>query len=74
MNIQESGSFDSIESRLKEIVNTRILVGIPQDNKTDSKYATNAQKLYYNSKGSPARNIPPRPVLEPVIYKKYTKK
>ena len=29
MNIQESGSFEDIESRLNEIVNTRILVGIP---------------------------------------------
>ena len=71
MNIQESGSFDSIESRLAEMTNTRILVGIPQDNKADSKYATNAQKLYYNSKGSPARNIPPRPVLEPAIEDKF---
>ena len=43
MNIQESGSFDSIESRLAEMTNTRILVGIPHDNKADSNYATNAQ-------------------------------
>lgn len=75
MNIQESGSFDSIESRLAEIANTRILVGIPQDNKeaNSSKYATNAQKLYYNSKGSPARNIPARPVIEPAIEDKFDK-
>ncbi len=73
MNIKESGSFADIESRLKEIANTRILVGIPQDNKeaNSSKYATNAQKLYYNSKGSPAKNIPPRPVLEPAIQDKF---
>ena len=32
---------------------------------------TNAQKLYYNSKGSLARNIPPRPVLEPAIEDKF---
>ena len=75
MNIQESGSFDSIESRLAEIANTRILVGIPQDNKeaNSSKYATNAQKLYYNSKGSPARNIPARSVIEPAIEDKFDK-
>lgn len=34
---------------------------------------TNAQKLFINSKGSPARNIPPRPVLEPAIQDKFDK-
>ncbi len=75
MNIQESGSIEEIKKRLEEIAKTRILVGIPQDNKegNSSKYATNAQKLYYNSKGSPARNIPPRPVIEPAIEDKFDK-
>ena len=73
MNIKESGSVEELKKRLEEIANTRILVGIPQDNKeaNSSKYATNAQKLYYNSKGSPARNIPPRPVIEPAIEDKF---
>ena len=75
MNIKESGSIEEIKNRLEEIAKTRILVGIPQDNKeaNSSKYATNAQKLYYNSKGSPARNIPPRPVIEPAIEDKFDK-
>lgn len=28
---------------------------------------SNAEKMYVNSQGSPARNIPPRPVIEPVM-------
>ena len=75
MNIQESGSIEEIKKRVEEIANTRILVGIPQDNKevNSSKYATNAQKLFINSKGRPARNVPPRPVLEPAIQDKFDK-
>ena len=32
---------------------------------------TNAQKLFINSRGSPAKYIPPRPVLEPAIQDKF---
>ena len=32
---------------------------------------TNAQKMFINSKGSPATNMPPRPVLEPAIEDKF---
>ena len=34
---------------------------------------TNAQKLFINSKGRPARNVPPRPVIEPAIEDKFDK-
>lgn len=32
---------------------------------------TNAQKMFINSRGSPATNMPPRPVLEPAIEDKF---
>lgn len=32
---------------------------------------TNAQKLFINSRGSPATNMPPRPVIEPAIEDKF---
>ena len=34
---------------------------------------TNAQKLFINSRGSPATNMPPRPVIEPAIEDKFDK-
>lgn len=45
-----------------------VLVGIPQE-KTQRKKAkiNNASLLYIQTHGSPARNIPPRAVIEPAI-------
>ena len=108
MNIRESGSVEELKKRLEEIAKTRILVGIPEDNKTieeqnkknneeyqkhtdefirehnitDEKKIkklknrninnlTNAQKLFINSRGSPATGMPARPVLEPAIQDKF---
>lgn len=46
------------------IKNTDILVGIPEDkNVAHSGGITNAELLFIHQNGSPARNIPARPVL-----------
>lgn len=55
--------------KLNKIINRKILVGIPMQEE-NAKKATNAQKLYYNSMGSPLKKIPSRKVLEPAIEDK----
>ncbi len=52
---------------IKEFKNDEVLVGIPEDtserNEEDPGAITNAALLAINEYGSPANNIPPRPVL-----------
>ena len=59
---------------LNKIINKKILVGIPmqeeQDEEGKKRKATNAQKLFWNSMGSPLKKIPSRKVLEPAIEDK----
>lgn len=59
---------------LNKIINRKILVGIPmqeeQDEEGKKRKATNAQKLFWNSMGSPLKKIPSRKVLEPAIEDK----
>jgi hypothetical protein len=60
-------------SRLKaglKLLNTyTLLVGFPEAEATprDDARITNAEIGYINDRGSPARNIPPRPFLEPGV-------
>lgn len=61
--------FGDLIFKLNKIINRKILVGIPMQEE-DAKKATNAQKLYYNSMGSPLKKIPSRKVLEPAIEDK----
>jgi hypothetical protein len=56
------------------IKNNSQLVGIPQnkasrekDGNQKASAVTNAELLYIHTNGSPARNIPARPVIEPAI-------
>lgn len=55
-------------SRLEKLKRAAVYVGIPQDkNLRTSGEVTNAQLLYLHTNGSPLRNIPARPVIEPAI-------
>lgn len=57
-----------IQKALADLVSTRILVGIPEEkNARDDGPATNSLIGYVHEKGSPARNIPPRPWLVPGV-------
>lgn len=56
-----TGSFLKLIDALK---NTSVLVGIPADSKSRDEGITNAQLLAINNFGSPANNIPARPVLQ----------
>ncbi len=59
----------SLTERLKALTNKEVYVGIPAEK--SSRYGeggiNNAELLYIHTHGSPVRNIPPRPVLQPAI-------
>jgi hypothetical protein len=58
-------------NNLLSISNKEILVGIPEENvervEEGESSPNNASLLYLHTNGSPLKNIPPRPVLEPAI-------
>jgi hypothetical protein len=55
---------------IKRIGNSEVLVGIPAATTLrENDPINNASLLFVLSHGSPLRNIPPRPVLEPAIEK-----
>lgn len=59
-----------VEAAVKELKRHEVLVGIPQEksSREGSKgKATNAELLFIHTNGSPIRNIPARPVLQPAI-------
>ena len=45
-----------------------VLVGVPQEEAgREQNGITNAELLYIHTNGSPANNIPPRPIVDPAI-------
>lgn len=56
---------DNFNKIIKQFRFDKVLVGIPSDDKTrkDSDPINNATLLAINNFGSPANNIPPRPVM-----------
>lgn len=55
-----------LQAMLKQFKTSSVLVGIPETSKSrdDDSGMTNAQLLAINNYGSPANNIPARPVLQ----------
>ena len=70
--MQQDG-MKQLADRLKLLARTDVLVGIPEDDELRKPVAgkpnqpTNAQILYVFSNGSPIKNQPARPVIEPAI-------
>jgi len=61
-------ALQAMQAALKELENTHVLVGIPEDESMrQDGQINNAALLYIHSNGSPANNIPARPVLEPAL-------
>ena len=58
----------AVQKSIKELKKIDVLVGVPQE-ETDRREEsiTNAELLYIHTNGSPANNIPPRPIIEPAI-------
>lgn len=61
--------FKVVQEALKELEKHEVLVGIPQEksSREGGGKATNAELLFIHTNGSPARGIPPRPVLQSAI-------
>ncbi len=58
----------AVQKSIKELKKIDVLVGIPQEEAgREQNDITNAELLYIHTNGSPANNIPPRPVVEPAI-------
>lgn len=57
---------DNFNAIIKRFKNDDVLVGIPEDStaRKDDNEMSNAALLAINNFGSPARNIPPRPVMQ----------
>ena len=57
-----------LDKVLAQLKKKAVYVGIPKENsKRDDGEMTNASLLMIHSKGSPLRNLPARPVIEPAI-------
>lgn len=67
--VEQADNWNSLLRSLEFIRNNSVYVGIP-DESTDRKEKdgiTNAELLFIHTNGSPIRNIPSRPVIEPAI-------
>lgn len=57
-----------LKKAMKWAQNTYLLVGVPQSKgRRQGEPMTNAELLHLHSKGSPLKNIPSRPVIEPAL-------
>lgn len=62
--------YDKFKQSLKKISKVDLLVGVPQEEtqrEAGSKSITNAELMFIHTNGSPIRNIPKRPTIEPTI-------
>jgi len=67
-SVSRTSNVGKLEDRLKKLQRAAVFVGIPQDHTLRTVgEVTNAQLLYIHTHGSPLRNIPARPVIEPAI-------
>lgn len=63
-----------IMQTLKNLMNTDVLVGIPEaESSRPGEMVTNAELLFIHTNGSPLKGIPARPVIEPAIENKKDK-
>ncbi len=61
-----NGGLKGLISRLNTLTSVAVYVGIPQETSQRGKI-NNAELLYIHTHGSPMRNIPARPVIEPAL-------
>ena len=58
----------AVQEAIAELKSHEVLVGIPQEKSSrKGEEVNNAELLFIHTNGSPARGIPPRPVLQPAI-------
>lgn len=62
------GGFAGVLARLQTLKKVAVLVGIPSEKASRTAAdINNAELLYIHTNGSPLRNIPARPVIEPAL-------
>jgi hypothetical protein len=68
-NLTSSGNakFERIKQAFKDLRNIDVLIGIPQAEDSRAGEVGNAELLFIHTNGSPLRNIPARPVIEPAL-------
>lgn len=65
---QKGPGFKGLQMSLKDLRNSDVLVGIPEEaNERKGGGIGNAALLYIHTNGSPLQHIPARPVIEPAI-------
>jgi len=65
---ENDSALQAMQAALKELENTQVLVGIPEDDtQRQEGQISNAALLYIHSNGSPKQGIPARPVIEPAL-------
>jgi hypothetical protein len=68
ITVTEGGDFDSVRKGIAHLSRMRAYVGVPEKNASrPGEPVNNAELMYIHTNGSPLRNIPPRPVIEPAI-------
>lgn len=67
-NIDSANADLEMLKRIQDIKKTEILVGIPESEaKRDDGEMNNPTLLYIHTQGSPLRNLPARPLIEPAL-------
>lgn len=69
--IKRIDNWIKIKKRIMDMQKNDVLIGVPQE-KTERREEgkepiTNAELMFIHTKGSPSRNIPARPTLEPAV-------
>lgn len=60
-------SLIDMQKKMAFMADNQLYVGIPQEHTNRKEGVTNAELLFIHTNGSPIKNIPPRPVIEPVL-------
>lgn len=68
LSVTKKGGSVNLGDLLKKIAKKQVYVGIPEEKAPRKKgEISNAQLMYIHTHGSPLKNIPERPVIEPAI-------
>lgn len=71
--IKQVDKMGELEKSLRELKKKSVLVGIPQEKASrpeEGEKINNAELAYIHTNGSPKRNIPARPFIQPAVESK----
>jgi hypothetical protein len=75
LKVTHTSSAAKVNEALKTLAKKQVYVGVPQQNASRKDgTVNNAELMYIHTNGSPMRNIPARPVIEPAIEADNNKK